>query len=287
MPKILQGKNVGNDEFFANIIPSYIESLNSLCEGFKDFTNLKFDFASGKNIELKLNTGEIVFKLQMMKYEGTGKAIFALSPKLTNASYRKNDENDYYEVITTAYYFTLGKLSLDSEEDMTVLCKLTHELIKLISNNQSYDYKLLLTLCGYSKHELVNDTDEILFKCHEMSESDQKALSSSNNNGEVLGTVPSDVRRYKMIMDEAAINMKKERGPKTIKIINASDKKWYKDFIGAEIRVLHCYSRNREYTYKVSSEEFERIIENPLYKKCEYEIQGLALSYKDVEVVNI
>ncbi|MEG0307209.1 MAG: hypothetical protein RR636_04645 [Clostridium sp.] len=286
MPKILQGKNVGNDDFFASIIPNYVESLNSLCDSFKDSMDLKFDFASGKNVELKLSTGEVIFRLQRMKYEGTGKEICALSPKLTNASYRKNNENDYYEIITTAYYFALGKLSLDSDEDMVVLCKLIKELVKLINNNQRYDYKLLLTLCGYSVHESVNDTDEISFKCQEMSESDQKALISNNSNGEILGTVPSDERRYKKIIDEAAISMKKEQGPKKIRIISAGDKKWYKDFIGMEINVLHCHCRNREYTYRVSNEEFKRILENPIYKKCEYEIQGLALAHDDVEIVS-
>lgn len=286
MPKILQGKNVGNDEFFANIIPNYLESLNSICEEFRNITDLKFEFINGKNIEFKLSTGEVIFRLQRMKYEGTGKEIFALSPRLTSAAYRRNNESDYYEVITTAYYFTLGKLSLESEEDMTVLCKITRELVKCISMNQPYDYKFLLTLCGYSRNEAVEDTDEILFKCNEMSEVDQKSLVSNNNNKEVLQTLPSDKRKYKAILEEAEISINKQRGPKTIKVISADSKKWYKDFIGEEIKVVYCYSRSTDYTYKVSSEELERIIKSPLYKATNHGIQGLALSYKDVEVVN-
>ncbi len=287
MPKILQCKNVGNDEFFESVIPNYVDSLNSVCEECSNFADLKLEFISGKNIEFKLHTGEMIFKLQRMKHAGTGKEIFALSPRLTNASYKRNNEKDYYEVLITAYYFALGKLNLESEEDMKVLCNITRELIKLISENKAYDYKMLLELCGYSTNKLVKDSDEILFKCNKMSEADQKSLSSTNSDKECLQILPSDKRKYKILLEEADIIMNKERAPKTIRIIASDNNKWYKDFIGEEIKVEYCYSRIREYTYKVSSEDLQRIIHNPLYKGVSYKIQGLALSYKDVEVVNM
>jgi hypothetical protein len=290
MPKKLQGQKIGNHNFFNQLISSYVAELNSMCTRCDEIGNLKFKFSVDQNIEFKLvHSNEVIFRLQKMYYKGTNKEIFAVSPNLTNTSYSSNNGANYYKIITTAYYFVQGKLSLNDSNDLDILIKLSEEFIKGLNNNSNiHSSKKLISISGYNKHPTVYFTDIIKFKDYNI------GLGSGGTNGNNLGNNASSSEKLEILPnDQRSLNSQKANNisntniintnSKTITVIKADSRKWYNDFVGQSFNVVPCTCNNKKFTYKLTMLEFQRVLLSEQYKSNNMNIRGLAFSCDDIQ----
>lgn len=286
MSKLLQNQKIGNHNFFKQFVSSYIKQLNSMCTKCNIMGNLNFVFSVVQNIEFKLVSDEVIFRLQKMYYEGTGKEIFAVSPRLTNTSYISNNGCDYYERITTAYYFVQGKLSLDDSNDLDILIKLSEEFIKGLNNNSTiYLPQQLISISGYSKHQTVEFTDRIQSKTYNIGVG--VGGSNGNNSGnntsssENLEILPNDLRALNNKVLKNTSNIINTNCSNTITVVKADYKKWYRNFIGQIFNVVPCACNDKKFVYRLTQFVFQRVLSGSKYKNNN--MVGLAFLDDDIK----